>query len=113
MARRMNRTDQEARGRLNAIIDTGEYKTGLSMSVGDGGTRWIDDQLNAITEQYGGMTYLKSERMIGVGRIKKILVIHPRVEEQKTFKLKHEFEDINEIMNRVEEEEIIDLIDEI
>lgn len=77
MSRRMNKTDKECMERLNAVIDTRDYKTGLSMSVGSGGTRWIDEQLNAITEQYGGMTYLKNERIIGVGRVTKILVEHP------------------------------------
>ena len=74
MARRMNKMEKECMNRLNEVIETGDYVTGLIKNVATGHTTFVDDRLTDIVNEYGQMTYLKNEHMVGVGKIIKILI---------------------------------------
>ena len=72
--RRMNKIEKELMVRLNKIIETGDYETGISYALGSGRTTFIDKSLQSVVDEYGDLAYIQNERMIGVGRIKKILI---------------------------------------
>ena len=74
MARRMNKMEKECMNRLNEVIETGDYISGLIQDVATGRTTFVDERLTDISNEYGQMTYLKNEHMIGVGKIIKIFI---------------------------------------
>ena len=74
MARRMNKMEKECMNRLNEVIETEDYISGLIQDVAIGRTTFVDKGLTDIVNEYGQMTYLKNEHMIGVGKIIKILI---------------------------------------
>lgn len=72
--RRMNKLEKELMVRLNKIIETGDYETGVSYALGSGRTTFIDKNLQSVVDEYGELAYLKNDNMIGVGKVKKILM---------------------------------------